>query len=141
MTLTRLTITSALLGAGLWLTAALPPAVADDPEVPLAIKMLFTQALGELGERELLVLEVTLPPNANFDPHLHPGPTFLYVLDGAVELSLDDGPVGTYRPGDWFYEPPMSLHATARNPSETRTARLVAFMIMEPEKPATIMAP
>ena len=141
MTLTRLTITSALLGAGLWLTAALTPAVADDPEAPLAIEMLFSQALGDLGERELLMLEVTLPPSGNFDPHIHPGPTFLYALDGAVELSAGDGPVGTYGPGEWFYEPPMSLHATTRNPSENSPARLVAFMIMEPEKPPTIMAP
>jgi len=35
----------------------------------------------------------------------------------------------------------MSLHATTRNPSETTPARLVAFMIMEPEQPATIMEP
>ncbi len=139
MSFTRLISASALLAAVLWLGAA--PAQADDAEPPLAVEILFKQALGDLGERELLVLEVTVAPSGHFDPHLHPGPTFLYVLNGAVELSVDDGPAGTYGPGDWFYEPPMSMHATTRNPSNTTPARVVAFMIMEPEQPTTIMEP
>ena len=139
MLFARLITVVALLAAALGLGAS--PAPANDTEAPLAVEILFTQALGDLGERELLVLEVTLLPSANFDPHLHPGPTFLYVLDGAVELSVDDDPVGTYRAGDWFYEPPMSLHATTRNPSETQPARLIAFMILEPGEPVTQMEP
>lgn len=135
----RLISAAALLAAGLRLGAA--PAQADDVEAPLAVEILFTQALGDLGERELLVLEVTVAPSGGFDPHLHPGPTFLYVLDGAVELSVDDDPVETFRAGDWFYEPPTSLHATTRNPSDATPARLVAFMIMEPGEPATQMEP
>jgi quercetin dioxygenase-like cupin family protein len=135
----RLISATALLAAGLWLGAA--PTQADDAEPTLAVEILFQQALGNLGERELLVLEVTVAPSGNFDPHFHPGPTFLYVLDGAVELSVDDEPVETYRAGDWFYEPPMSLHATTRNPSDATPARLVAFMIMESGEPATQMEP
>jgi quercetin dioxygenase-like cupin family protein len=99
------------------------------------------QALDDLGERELLVLEVTVAPSKNSDPHLHPGPSFLYVLDGAVELSIGDDPIEVYRAGGWFYEPPVGLHATTRDPSNTTPAHLATFMIMEPGKPVTQMEP
>jgi quercetin dioxygenase-like cupin family protein len=130
-----------LFGTGLFLSAMVSPSAAQAPESAVSVEALFSRTLADRGERELVVVEVTFTPGAGSDAHRHPGRTFVYVLDGAVRSQLDDGPVSTYRAGEWFYKPPMSLYATAHNASDTDPAHLIAFMILEPDKPVVIPEP
>ncbi len=74
-------------------------------------------------------VEVTLAPGQSGAPHRHPGPVFVYVLEGEYELGIDDQPVKRYKAGETFYEPTNCLHRVSRNPSEDTTTRLVAVVV------------
>ena len=41
------------------------------------------------------------------------------------------GPVGTYKTGETFFEPPGTLHVFAENPDPVKPARLVAVFVAD----------
>jgi quercetin dioxygenase-like cupin family protein len=51
------------------------------------------------GDLLLSVGEITIAPGASGSRHRHPGPTFVYVLEGAVEIELEGAPAKMYRAG------------------------------------------
>jgi quercetin dioxygenase-like cupin family protein len=57
----------------------------------------------------LSVGEITIAPGASGSRHRHPGPTFVYVLEGAVEIELEGAPAKVYRAGETFYEDPSNF--------------------------------
>ena len=75
------------------------------------------------------VVEVTFEPGQVDPPHRHPGPAFVYVLEGEFEHAIDDEPIKTYKAGDTFYEPSGSVHRVARNPSGKTRTRLLAVVL------------
>lgn len=74
-------------------------------------------------------VEVTLAPGLSGSAHRHPGPVFVYVLEGEYELGIDDQPVKVYKAGETFYEPTNCLHRVSRNPSKDTTTRLIAVVV------------
>jgi quercetin dioxygenase-like cupin family protein len=74
-------------------------------------------------------VEVTLAPGQSGSAHRHPGPVFVYVLEGEYELGIDDQPVKVFKAGETFYEPTNCLHRVSRNPSKDTTARLIAVVV------------
>lgn len=99
------------------------------------VKPILTQALPEKPGTEARMLTVEYPPGVVSPPHRHPGMVFVYVLEGAVECALDDGPVVRYEKGQAWYERPNQLHRVAKNGSQTEPAKLVVFFLTEPGKP------
>jgi len=77
----------------------------------------------------LNVAEITFPPGATSTKHRHPGPTFVYVLQGAIEIELEGAAPKVYRAGDSFYEEPHQLHVSTRNVSETEPAKILAYQL------------
>ncbi|MEO6808844.1 MAG: cupin domain-containing protein [Isosphaeraceae bacterium] len=103
----------------------------EDAPKPKA-RELIRQSLKEKVDGKaarVTLVEVQLPPGADGSPHRHPGPVIGYVLEGDVEIQVDDGPVTTYHTGETFYEPAMALHKVSRNPSKTKPARLLAYLL------------
>jgi len=97
------------------------------------VKTLLEQELKErLGDKQgkIVVLELEVAPQAASKPHRHPGPVVGYVLEGELEVAVDDGPVKVYKPGEVWYEPSRALHRVNKNPSRTKPARFLAFMMM-----------
>ena len=74
-------------------------------------------------------VEVTLAPGQSGSAHRHPGPVFVYVLEGEYELGIDDQPVKVFKAGETFYEPTNCLHRVSRNPSKDATTRLIAVVV------------
>lgn len=74
-------------------------------------------------------VEVTIEPGQSGPPHRHPGPVFVYVLEGEYELGIDDQPVKRYRAGETFYEPTGCLHRVSRNPAKQGRTRLIAVVL------------
>ncbi len=99
------------------------------------VKPILTQALPEKLGTEARMLTVEYPPGVVSPPHRHPGTVFVYVLEGAVECALDDGPVVRYEKGQAWYERPNQLHRVAKNASQTERAKLVVFFLTDPGKP------
>lgn len=102
-------------------------------------EVLLSQKLSDIEGEELLLIELEYPPGAATKPHRHPSHTVVYVISGQVESSVDDAAPIVYGPGESFYESRMQLHATFRNPSNTRPFKAIAVMVRDTSKPVTIM--
>lgn len=120
------------------LFAALVPAGAQQQEAFKA-KELLQKDLNAYagGDLVLSVGEITIAPGASGAKHRHPGPTFVYVLEGAVEIELEGAPVRVYRTGETFYEDPRQLHIATRNLSKIESARILVYHLSHKGEPLT----
>jgi quercetin dioxygenase-like cupin family protein len=103
-------------------------AVTHAPEA-FRVKALLEKDLNPYTKEDIVLTvgEITLAPGATGVRHRHPGPTFVYVLEGAVEIELESAPAKVYHAGDSFYEAPRQLHISTRNISATEPARILAY--------------
>ncbi len=81
------------------------------------------------NQAKATMVEVTIGPGESGLAHRHPGPGFVYVLEGEYELGIDDKPTKLYQAGETFYEPTGCLHRVSRNPSATGKTRLIAVVL------------
>lgn len=81
------------------------------------------------NQSKATMVEVTIGPGESGLSHRHPGPGFVYVLEGEYELGIDDKPTKLYQAGETFYEPTGCLHRVSRNPSATGQTRLIAVVL------------
>jgi quercetin dioxygenase-like cupin family protein len=90
-----------------WLFAASVP-VSMQPQEAFQAKELLQKDLQAHagGDLVLSVGEITIAAGASGSRHRHPGPTFVYVLEGAVEIEPEGAPAKVYRAGETFYEDP-----------------------------------
>jgi quercetin dioxygenase-like cupin family protein len=86
------------------------------------------------------MVEVTFGPGQAGTPHHHPGPAFVYVIEGTYELGIDDRPTKIYKAGETFQEPSGCLHRVSRNPSTTSNTKLIA-VILHPRSAKEILTP
>ncbi|MBM4202836.1 MAG: cupin domain-containing protein [Gammaproteobacteria bacterium] len=99
---------------------------------------LLNKPLGELTNQEALMVVVDLPPGEKGSRHRHDAHTFVYVLDGTVEMQVDGGEKQTLTAGQTFYETPDDVHAVSANASDTKPAKLLVFFVKKQGAPATV---
>jgi quercetin dioxygenase-like cupin family protein len=68
-------------------------------------------------DAKVTFVEVTIEPGKSGLPHRHPGPGFVYVMEGEYELGIDDQPTKKFKAGETFYEPTGALHRVSKNPA------------------------
>ena len=102
--------------------------------------VVFQTDLPDIEGREQLVLEVTLPPGADSPPHRHNAHTFVYVLEGTVEMQVKGGELKRLGPGGHFYENPDDIHTVSRNVSDTEPAKILVVFIKMKGAPVTVPA-
>ncbi|MBL8535337.1 MAG: cupin domain-containing protein [Betaproteobacteria bacterium] len=85
--------------------------------------------LPDLPGRESMMLTVEFPPGHTSEPHRHEAHTFVYVLEGTVEMQVAGGELKRLRRGDVFYENPEDVHTVARNPSKSRPAKILVLLL------------
>ena len=106
-----------------------PGAQSQTTTPQVSVKIVATHPLaGERG-KEVVIAEVSLPPGSGSMPHRHNANTFVYVLQGQVEMQVKGGPLRSLGPGEVFYESPTDIHTVSRNPSATVPAKLVVTFI------------
>jgi quercetin dioxygenase-like cupin family protein len=106
-----------------------------------------SQAQQPAGARETLATRFSAqPPNAPgmtlttviaeykpgaFTPPHHHGQAFamIYVLEGTIVNKVDDGNETLLHAGDHFTEAPNAHHVIFRNPSKTKTTRVLATFL------------
>ena len=96
------------------------------------IRVISTQDIKEKldGEKaKATIVEVTIGPGQSGLAHRHPGPGFVYVLEGEYELGIDKEPTKVFKAGETFYEPTGCLHRVSRNPSTKSRTRLIAVVL------------
>jgi quercetin dioxygenase-like cupin family protein len=96
------------------------------------VRVISTQDIKEKldGEKaKATIVEVTIGPGQSGLAHRHPGPGFVYVLEGEYELGIDEEPTKVFKAGETFYEPTGCLHRVSRNPSAKGRTRLIAVVL------------
>ncbi len=91
-------------------------------------------------EAAATMVEVKIGPGQEGVPHRHPGPTFVYVVEGTYELGLDDKPTKIYKAGETFQEASGCLHRVSRNPASSGKTRLIA-VVLHPRSAKEITIP
>lgn len=91
-------------------------------------------------DAKVTFVEVTLGPGQSGSPHRHPGPGFVYVVEGEYELGIDDQPTKKFKAGETFYEPTGCLHRVSKNPSAEGNTRLIA-VVLHPREAKEIAIP
>jgi quercetin dioxygenase-like cupin family protein len=86
------------------------------------------------------MVEVTFGPGNAGVSHRHPGPAFVYVVEGTYELGVDDKPTKIYKTGETFQEPSGCLHRVSRNPASTGNTKLIA-VVLHPRSAKDILTP
>lgn len=99
--------------------------------------VLMTKDLPNIEGKEVTVSEITYPPGFASAPHRHDANTFVYVLEGTMQMQVGGGEVLTLKPGQTFYESPTDVHATSKNASATQPAKILVFMVKDKGKPGS----
>ena len=90
---------------------------------------LLQKDLTDIEGREAVVLEVVYPPGVASSSHRHNAYTFVYVLEGTVEMQVAGGKLQRLVAGQTFYESPSDIHSVSRNASDTEPAKILVFFI------------
>jgi len=93
----------------------------------------FSQTIPNIPGKSLTAVIVDYEPGGSSPSHTHAKSAFIfgYVLSGAIESQVNDGPVQVYRAGESFYETPGSRHPVSRNASKTEPAKLLAVFVVD----------
>lgn len=76
---------------------------------------------------EVTALVLDIGPGGETGRHMHPYPTLVYVLEGAIDVEMDGGVVHTYKAGNSFLEAVNTLH-NGKNNGTTPAKVLVVFV-------------
>lgn len=129
---------AARAGGAKWLTMPGQNPAAAQAGDPIRVDRLMSEPLAEMQQPEGVMLTLTMAPGATSEAHHHTGPVFAYILEGSIENQVDPDPAKTYKPGDFFYEPPMHVHRQFKNLSATKEAKILIVQVEEKGKPFTI---
>jgi quercetin dioxygenase-like cupin family protein len=117
------------------LAVATPAAAQSRGEV---ITPNFECAIPNIPGKSLVAVVVDYAPGGASHPHTHAKSAFIYayVVSGAVESQVNDGPKRVYHAGQSFYELPGAHHAVSRNASATEPAKLLAVFVVDTDDKA-----
>ena len=107
---------------------------------PIRVDRLMSEPLAAMQDPEVRMLTLTVAPGATSLAHRHTGPVFAYILEGSIENQVDPEPAKSYKPGDFFYEPPMHVHRQLKNLSATEEAKILIVEVGEKGKEFTVGA-
>ena len=105
----------------------------DTTKPPYTLTPVIQQALSDpaLQGYEMLAVRLDIVPGGvDPAPHRHDADTFVYVLQGDVEIELD-GHKSTYSSGSMFHEPRNVLHSLLKNTSATKPASVLAIFVIK----------
>jgi quercetin dioxygenase-like cupin family protein len=100
----------------------------------------FQHALPNVPGKSLIAVVVDYAPGGASPSHTHAKSAFIYayVVTGAVESQVNDGPKRVYHAGESFYEDLGAHHVVSRNASTTEPAKLLAVFVVDTnDKPLT----
>lgn len=132
-----LTVRFVALAAGLWLALIVCPRLHAESAADAVVQRLLTEPIPEYAGHELSMLTVTYPPGGSSKPHRHDAYVLVYVLDGAVEMQVQGGPLRTIHAGESFVEHPADIHEISRNASKTQPARFLVVALKQSSLPLT----
>jgi quercetin dioxygenase-like cupin family protein len=93
----------------------------------------FEHAIPNLPGKSLKAVLVEYAPGGASPAHTHARSAFIYayVVSGAIESQVNNGPKRVYHAGESFSEKPGDHHAVSRNASATEPAKLLAVFVVD----------
>lgn len=118
------------------------PALADEHKHGGEVKVTpkFATELGDLPGKEGMVITVEFPPGHVSEAHRHDAHTFVYVLEGSIDMQVAGGELKHLKPGDVFYENPKDIHSVATNTSKTKPAKFLVVFVKNKGAPPVLPA-
>jgi quercetin dioxygenase-like cupin family protein len=95
------------------------------------ITVVGREKLANVPGKTLTVHIAELPPGGKIPEHHHGGPTFDYVLSGAVRMQLNGGPDLVYRAGQTLFESADAVHLSTVNLSSTEPAKIMLIHVAD----------
>ena len=125
---TRFAVTA--IFAAFAITVALPAAAHGSGDT---VTPNFNQPITNVPGKSLIAAVVDYAPGGASPSHRHAKSAFIYayVVSGAIESQVNDGPTKVYHAGESFYETPGSTHSVSRNASKTEPAKLLAVFVVD----------
>ena len=98
----------------------------------------FEHAIPNISGKSLVAVVVDYAPGGASPAHTHARSAFIYgyVVSGAIESQVNNGPRRAYHAGESFYEDPGSRHPVSRNASATEPAKLLAVFVVDTDDKA-----
>lgn len=117
--------------ASLVVSIAAPAAAQDGGRE--AVAKTFDAPIPNIPGKSLIAVQVDYLPGAASPAHTHAKSAFIYafVISGAIESKVDDGPPRIYRAGESWSETRGAIHAISRNASQTEPAKLLAVFVLD----------
>jgi quercetin dioxygenase-like cupin family protein len=100
------------------------------------VKTLYKAPLQGVDGKEMVVKHFAIPPKFVGGKHMHPGPVFVYVLEGEFTVELADG-TKTFKAGE-LYPEGINAAMIAKNLSGTDDLELLVFQVGDIGKPMMI---
>ena len=106
-------------------------AASDGPRPATVVRPLSCTPLPDVPGKSMTTVLVAFPPGAYTAAHRHPGSVTAFVVSGTVRSQMAGGPPQDFTKGQTWFEPPLSLHLFAENPSPSEPASLLATFIAD----------
>ncbi len=100
-------------------------------------KLLRVPLAGVEG-KEVIIIHLSLPAGFVGGKHFHPGPVFVYVLEGELTIETDAG-IETISAGQ-VYREELRQTMVGKNLSTTDATKIVVFQVGDEGKPMMIKA-
>jgi quercetin dioxygenase-like cupin family protein len=135
MKITKLGHALALAGV-LSLGAAFSLDVQSAEKPKAVVTKLLRVPLAEVEGKEVVIIHFSLPPGFVGGKHFHPGPVFVYVLEGELTVETDAG-IETISAGK-IYREELRQTMRGKNLSTTDAAKIVVFQVGDTGKPMMV---
>lgn len=103
------------------------------------VTSLIETPLAGVKGKTVIIKHFEVPPGFVGGKHFHPGPVFVYVLEGELTIETEATGRQTIKPGQLYQEPIRSV-MQGRNMSTTDPAKFVVFQVGDEGKPMMIKA-
>jgi len=91
------------------------------------VKTLYQAPIPGLQGKEMIVKHLALPAKFVGGKHMHPGPVYVYVLEGELTIQQEDG-TKTFKAGNLYAED-INTAMIAKNISTNNSVKILVFQI------------
>ncbi len=100
---------------------------------------LIQEPLPGVAGKKVIIKQFALPPGFVGGKHFHPGPVYVYVVEGAFTIETEGGGTQTISAGG-LYKEPQGQTMRARNLTTNDWVKIVVFQVGDEGKPMMIKA-
>ena len=114
---------------------------AAGPANDAIVKPVFSQPLGDVPGKEVVMMTVEYLPGGASLPHRHNADVFVYVLSGSLRTQVAGHDAVVLKAGQAFYESPDDIHQTSANASTKQPVKFLVIWLKNQQQPLSEAVP